>query len=157
MNDALTLVVFSSIADPCSQPKLYPTRELRQNGFLFWRFDRTPSSLSNVRNRFRRRHSLRYPVSCRERSGSARSAFAVNDHLRSCGQPCNEIHEMLKLSECRRREIPHGDVVPDVTQSRGACDVVPGCSLLFIEQRNKHSKAIASQPVEITVGWVSAA
>jgi hypothetical protein len=29
----------------------HPARELRQNRFLFWRFDRMQSNLSNVHNR----------------------------------------------------------------------------------------------------------
>jgi hypothetical protein len=140
-----------------SRPKPYPIRELRQNRFLFWRFDGSPSGLSNVQNRIRRRHALRYPVGCCERSGSAGSAFAVNDHLRSGRRLVNEFRELLKLIQCRRTEVPHGDVVPHVTQSGSTCDIVARCSLLLANQRNEHSKAIASQPFKIGVGRISAA
>src|SRR5215472_8555122 len=116
-----------------------------------------PSSLSNLQNRIRRRHALRYPVSGCERSGSAGSAFAVNNHPCSGRRLLNEFHELLKLIHSRRTEVPHGNVVPHVTQSSGTCDIVPGCSLLLAEQRNEHSKAVESQPFKIGVGWISAA
>src|SRR5262249_32475579 len=81
----------------------------------------------------RRRHALRYPVSGCERSGSDGSAFAVNNHLCSGRRLLNEFHELLKLIHSRRTEVPHGNVVPHVTQSSGTCDIIPGCSLLLAE------------------------
>src|SRR5262249_16847795 len=59
--------------------------------------------------------------------------------------------------QCRRTEVPHGDVVPHVTQSGSTCDIIARCSLLLAKQRNQHSKAIASQPFKIGVGRISAA
>jgi hypothetical protein len=85
----------------------HPTGEIHQNRFLFYRFNRTPSNLSNMHDRLRGRHAFRYPVSCCERSGSAGSAFTVNDRLCSGGQSVNKFHELLKLCQYWRTEVRH--------------------------------------------------
>src|SRR5262249_38908049 len=139
----------------CLRPKPYPVSELPQDRFLFWRFERVTSSLSNVHDRLPRRHALRYPVSCCERSRPAGSAFAVNNHLRAARQPVDKFHELLKLIQCRRREVSHGDVVSHVTQRRRTCYVVPRWLFLLTQQRNDHTETIASQAFNIGFGWIS--